>query len=81
MYVDPSARRRGIARQMLRFAEDECRQRKILKLELSISELQDAALAFYRNAGYHLVYEDVAQTGSNKMVGSGIRRFYFEKFL
>ena len=27
MYVDPGARRRGIARQMLRFAEDECRQR------------------------------------------------------
>ena len=28
MYVDPGARRRGIARQMLRFAEGECRRRK-----------------------------------------------------
>ena len=32
MYVDPSARRREIARQMLRFDEDECRRRKILRL-------------------------------------------------
>jgi GNAT superfamily N-acetyltransferase len=79
MYVDPGARRRGIARQMLRFAEDECRERKISKIELSTSELQNAALTFYKNAGYHLVYEKLAQTGSNKTVGSGIRRFYFEK--
>jgi GNAT superfamily N-acetyltransferase len=79
MYVDPGARRRGIARQMLRFAKDECRQRKVRKLELSTSELQNAAITFYKNAGYHLVYEDLAQTGSNKTIGSGIRRFYFEK--
>ena len=81
MYVDPGARRRGIARQMLRFAEDECRQRNISKIDLSTSELQNAALTFYKNAGYHLVYEELAQTGSNKTVGSGIRRFYFEKAL
>jgi putative acetyltransferase len=81
MYVDPGARRRGIARQMLRFAEDECRHRKISKLELSTSELQNAALAFYRNSGYHLVYEDLVQTESNKTVVSGLRRFYFEKTL
>jgi putative acetyltransferase len=66
---------------MLRFAEDECRQRKVHKLELSTSELQNAAITFYKNAGYHLVYEDLVQTGSNKTVGSGIRRFYFEKSL
>jgi GNAT superfamily N-acetyltransferase len=29
MYVKPSARRRGIARQMLQFAEDECRRRTL----------------------------------------------------
>jgi GNAT superfamily N-acetyltransferase len=28
MYVDPSARRQGIARQMLQFAENECRRQK-----------------------------------------------------
>jgi len=75
IYVDPGARRRGIARQMLRFAEDECRRRKIRKLELSTSELQNAAITFYKNAGYRLVYEDLAQTGSNKTVGSGFGGF------
>ena len=81
MYVDPGARRRGIARQMLRFAEDECRRRKIFRLELSTSELQEAALSFYRDSGYRLMREDLAQIGSNKTVGAGIRRFYFEKCL
>jgi GNAT superfamily N-acetyltransferase len=81
MYVDPGARRHGIARKMLCFAEDECRRREILRLELSTSELQEAALAFYRNSGYRLVREDLAQIGSNKTVGAGLRRFYFEKCL
>ena len=79
MYVDPDARRRGIARQMLRFAEEECRRQKIFRLELSTSELQEAALSFYRNSGYRLIREDLAQIGSNKMVGAGLRRFYFKK--
>jgi len=79
MYVDPGARRHGIARQMLRFAEDECRRRKIFRLELSTSELQDAAIALYGSAGYRLVRQDLAQIGSNKTVGAGLRRFYFEK--
>jgi GNAT superfamily N-acetyltransferase len=45
MYVDPSARRRGIARRMLQFAEDECRRRNVSRLELSTAEIQQAALA------------------------------------
>jgi GNAT superfamily N-acetyltransferase len=81
MYVDPAARRVGIARKMLAFAEDECRQRKAVKLELSTSELQQAAIALYRTAGYRLVREAIVETGSNKTVGSGIRRLYFEKSL
>jgi putative acetyltransferase len=81
MYVDPGARRHGIARQMLRFAEDECRRRKIFRLELSTSEVQEAALSFYRNSGYRVMREDLAQIGSNKTVGAGLRRFYFEKCL
>jgi len=52
MYVDPSARRRGIARRMLQFAEDECRRQKVSRLQLSTAEIQQAALALYRNAGY-----------------------------
>jgi len=35
MYVDPSARRQGIARRMLQFAEDQCRRRNVLRLELA----------------------------------------------
>ena len=50
MYVDPSARRRGIAQRMLQFAEDECRRRRIKRLELSTAEIQQAELALYRNA-------------------------------
>ena len=81
MYVDPSARRRGIARQMLQWAEDECRRRNVAWLELSTAEIQQAALALYRNAGYRLVREETAETLSNKTVGSGIRRYYLEKML
>src|ERR1700757_2935958 len=33
MYVDPLARRQGIARQMLQFAENECRRQKVSRPE------------------------------------------------
>ena len=81
MYVAPSARRSGIARLMLDFAEDECRRRKARKLELSTSELQPAALGLYRQAGYQLIREVVADQASNKTLGGGIRRYHFEKCL
>jgi GNAT superfamily N-acetyltransferase len=81
MYVDPSARRQGIARQMLRRAEEECRGRNASRLELSTAEIQRAAIELYRNAGYGLVRTDVVEGLSNKAVGSGIRRLYFRKVL
>jgi putative acetyltransferase len=81
MYVDPSARRGGIGRSMLLFAEDECRRRNIRKLELSTSELQPAALQLCRNAGYRLLCEVVAEQVSNKTLGGGIRRYHFDKIL
>jgi GNAT superfamily N-acetyltransferase len=81
MYVDPSVRRRGIARRMLQFAEDECRSRNVSRLELSTAEIQQAALALYRNAGYRLVREETVEALSNKTVGSGIRRYYLQKNL
>lgn len=81
MYVDPSARRSGIARRMLHFAEAECRRRHIRRLELSTSELQEAALALYRSEGYTLTHEETAEDASNKTVGAGIHRYYFEKLL
>jgi GNAT superfamily N-acetyltransferase len=81
MYVDPSVRRRGIARRMLQFAEDECRSRNVSRLQLSTAEIQQAALALYRNAGYRLVHEETVEVLSNKTVGSGILRYYLEKTL
>ena len=81
MYVEPDAQRRGIARKMLRFAEDECRQRNVRRLDLSTSELQGAALSLYQNAGYELVRQETAVAESNKTVGAGLRRFYFTKAL
>ena len=81
MYVDPSARRQGIARLMLQFAENECRRRRVKRLELSTAEIQHAAIALYKNAGYRLVREETVEALSNKTVGSGIRRYYLEKIL
>jgi putative acetyltransferase len=81
MYVDPGAQRRGIARKMLRFAEDECRRRNVARLDLSTSELQGPALSLYQNAEYELVREETAVAESNKTVGAGLRRFYFTKAL
>jgi putative acetyltransferase len=66
---------------MLRFAEQECRKRGRPRLELSTSELQRDALAFYRNAGYELIREEVALAASNKTLGGGIRRYHFSKML
>ncbi|MBN8945052.1 MAG: GNAT family N-acetyltransferase [Rhizobiales bacterium] len=79
MYVDPDARRRGIARKMLRFAEDECRRRNRPRMDLSTSELQADALSLYRNSGYQLVREEIAVAASNKTLGGGIKRFHFTK--
>lgn len=81
MYVEPDMRRRGIARDMLAFAENECRRQNMRHLELSTSEVQGAALALYSANGYQLDREEVAASASNKTVGGGIRRFYFSKAL
>ena len=61
--------------------EEECRRQNLRRLELSTSELQPAAIELYRQAGYRLLHEAVAEQASNKTLGGGIRRFYFEKIL
>jgi ribosomal protein S18 acetylase RimI-like enzyme len=81
MYVDPAYRRHGLARMMLDHVEHVCREARTPVLTLSTSELQQAALGFYRNAGYALVREETAAAQSNKTVGGDIRRYYFEKDL
>jgi GNAT superfamily N-acetyltransferase len=81
MYVDPAYRRHGLARLMLERAEETCREAGTPVLALSTSELQQAALAFYRAAGYALVREETAAAQTNKTIGGDIRRYYFEKDL
>jgi putative acetyltransferase len=65
----------------IRFAEDECRRRNIDRLVLSTAEIQTAALALYRSAGYKLVRIETADMLTNKTVGSGLRRYFFAKAL
>ena len=80
MYVDAAYRRQGLARTMLDHAEQACRNAGTRLLTLSTSELQQAALAFYRASGYRLVSEETGAAQSNKTVGN-IRRYHFEKTL
>lgn len=81
MYVDADYRRRGLARAMLAEAERICRDTGTPVLTLSTSELQQAALAFYRREGYALIREETGAAQTNKTVGGGIRRYHFEKRL
>ena len=81
MYLDQAFRGRGLARAMLDRAEAECRDAGTLVLTLSTSELQQAALAFYRRSRYRIVREETAAAQTNKTVGGNIRRYYFEKAL
>jgi GNAT superfamily N-acetyltransferase len=80
MYVDGAYRRQGLARMMLDYAEQACRDAGTQVLTLSTSELQQAALALYRASGYRLVSEEIGAAQSNKTVGN-IRRYHFEKDL
>ena len=76
-----AARRRGIGRLLLAHAERACREAGYDRVVLSTAELQQAALGLYRASGYRLVREEIAAAASNKTVGSGLKRFHFEKHL
>jgi len=81
MYVSPDFRRQGITKDMLQFAEAEVRHQNKKTMVLSTSELQEAALTLYRTNGYNLEREEIADHGDNKILGSGLRRYYFSKQL
>lgn len=79
MYVAPSYRRQGIAQKLLSHAEAQCSKLGKTVLELSTSEIQEPSLQLYRNDGFVLLREETVTQASNKTIGGGIRRFYFEK--
>jgi putative acetyltransferase len=81
MYVAPEYRRCGLGRRLLAEAEANARAMGYRRLDLSTSELQGAALALYRCAGYEEIGEAIAENPSNKTVGGGIRRHHFAKQL
>ena len=78
MYVSPAARRRGVGRAMLRYAEEETRRRGCDRLRLSTAQIQKEAIALYKRAGYRLVGEEAGEPASHKTVG-GMPRLHFEK--
>ena len=77
IYVDSGTCRQGIAGHMLWFVEIYCWENGVNQLHLSTSELQPAALALCRYAGFPITHEEQVETASNKTIGSGIRRYYF----
>ena len=52
LYVIPSARRRGVAREILNFVARQARQRRIVSVELEVVPTQTAAFALYRGLGF-----------------------------
>jgi GNAT superfamily N-acetyltransferase len=52
MYVRPGSRRRGLARTLLRAAEDRARELGYLRLILETSVSQPEAVALYQQDGY-----------------------------
>lgn len=81
MYVAPEHRRKGLARTMLRHAEDQARELGYARMVLSTAEVQEAAIALYYAEGFVFVRREEAQARTNKTVGGGIVRLHFEKVL
>lgn len=55
MYVEPSARRGGVGRQLLVYLEDAAREAGYRRLVLETGYAQPEALALYTSAGYQPV--------------------------
>lgn len=50
--VNPALRRKGIARRLLRAAEEDMKKKKIRKIRLEVSTTNQEAIAFYESEGY-----------------------------
>ncbi len=70
--VAPEARRRGLAKQLLAFAELEARARGLTCLDLYTNEVMTAAFGLYIAAGFQEV---------DRRVQDGFRRIYLQKSL
>jgi len=81
MYVDAPFRRRGLGSLLLAHAEAFSAAQGYQWIELSTSELQQAAKGLYERKGYRLVRTEIAEAQSRRTVGGGIRRFHYEKLL
>jgi len=81
MYLDGDFRGRGIAKRMLKCAEEQARAYGFRKMLLSTAQIQRAADRFYRKRGFRQLRMEVAQVMTTKQAGGGLRRFYFEKEL
>jgi ribosomal protein S18 acetylase RimI-like enzyme len=52
IYVDPDLRRKGWGRELLRLAENWCRERGATSVELDATVANEEAVRLYRRAGY-----------------------------
>ena len=52
LYVEPQYRRRGIARQTLRFVEEQAREMGVQAVHLEVDHGNDPAKELYRGSGY-----------------------------
>lgn len=73
--VTPSSRRRGVAAEMLAFAENIAVEHNCNYLSLEVSEHNDAALKFYKNAGF-LCYGE-----KQKFYEDGTSALLFKKYI
>ena len=81
MYLDREFRGTGIAKRMLKCAEEQARSLGFRKMLVSTAQIQRAADRFYRRSGFRQVRVEVAGAMTTKQAGGGLTRFYFEKEL
>ncbi len=54
VWVEPHARRNGIATALVQFSEQECMMRGASEVRLTVYSQNNAALGLYESLGYHL---------------------------